>query len=102
MELWGSFVEISGSYATDRSSYSWIRDDCVSGDSNGIQFTRMLTFEREDLELMKEGYEIVCKKRGFCVVHANIVVQGILEKAPESDFGMLLNPVKVVKFDIAE
>lgn len=98
--LWGQKVRIAGHFMTDNQTYGWIRQDCDPRDSNGIEFTRLVNLDGPGLELMKAGYAQACRDPGFCVVSAQIEVEGTLVHDPDSDYQMLIKPSRILKFDL--
>ena len=76
----------------------------MPNEPSALQFTRILTIDQPGLEVMTQAEKVRCGRDAFCSYSAIIVVDGVLVKSgfDESDFGILLEPINVIRFDILD
>ena len=102
--LWGKLVRIEGKYSTDRQSFDSIGGDCLPDEPSALELTRILTLDQPGLEVMARAEEAKCGRDAFCSYSAIIVLDGVLVKSDfdDSSFGILIEPLNVVRFEILD
>lgn len=98
----GRAFRIEGRFFTDWHSYSYVLGRCGSGQTNGAQFTHTSNLDQPGLELLREGRERACRGAAFCVMEADFVVEGELILDRASEFGVLIRPIRFLRFALIE